>query len=82
MLARVLTKFLEADALKVILKKVIDIEETKLAEAYTKAPTEGKIAQQIEIDRAHFIEKISATMPDAGKILSVQQRHQEEAEKA
>lgn len=64
-----LSKFLEADALKSILKRVIEIEETRLAAEYRNVPEEGKMRQQVDIDKAHFMDKISAVMPEVGAIL-------------
>lgn len=58
-LARVLNKFLEADAFEKILKSVLELEETRLVAEYGKAPQDTKILEQIEVDKAHYVEKIS-----------------------
>ena len=69
MLARVLTKFLEADALKEILEQVIDIEETMLAAEYTKLAGEVSLQPQISIDKAHFISKLSSVSENVGRTI-------------
>ncbi|CCG84682.1 protein of unknown function [Taphrina deformans PYCC 5710] len=71
-LARVLTKFLEVDALRSILRAVVENEEEKLAAEYKNVPAEGKLRQQVEIDKSHFVDKISAVMPEAGRMFQEQ----------
>ena len=51
---------------------MVENEEQKLAAEYRSAPTEGKVRQQIEVDKSHFVEKISAVMPEAGKMFQEQ----------
>lgn len=63
-LARVLNKFLESDAFEKILKSVLELEETRLVAEYSKATPNTKTLEQIEVDKAHFVERISTIAGD------------------
>lgn len=68
-LSRVLSKFLDNDALQDIMHKVIHIEETRLLAEYHKASGNAALQKFITTDKAHFIDKLSNVVPQVGRIL-------------
>lgn len=60
MLARVLTKFLEGEALTSTIRSVVTLEASYLVREYEKAPQTDDIQRQLKIDRQHYCDKISS----------------------
>lgn len=59
-LARVLTKFLEQEALSNVIHSVVTLEISCLRAEYERAPKTENVRAQIDIDRLHYCDKVSS----------------------